>query len=110
MISHLLVIGLLWSAQPGNVNRARQSYSACLGTLLKANLEEGVTPDAFESTLALACKVEEAAFRHASVTQDVAVGNGRAAAEQNAVFEIADMIDNIKQRYRDYIQTNAEPR
>lgn len=110
MIAHLLMVGMLWSAQHPNVNSARQGFSACLGTLLRGNLRERVVPDAFESSLAQACKAEEAAFRHAVVTQAVAAGASRAAAEQNAQFEITDMIDNTKQRYRDYVETNTEPR
>ena len=110
MISHLLIIAMLWAAQPPNVNQARQGYSVCLSTVLRTRLRERVAPDAFESSLAEACKAEESAFRNASVATDVAMGSARAAAEENAQFEISDMIDNTKQRYRDYFESNTQPR
>ena len=110
MIAHLMVIGLLWSAQSANLNSARQNYTGCLGILLRASLKERVPSGAFESTLDQACKAEEAAYRLASITHAVTVGTSRAVAEQNAEFEIAEIIDNTKQRYRDYRETNTEPR
>jgi len=111
MISHVLMFVLLAGpAQVNNLNQARQTYSGCLSTLLKTNLKDRIAPDAFETTLAQSCKAEETAFRNASISTDVSMGTSRASAEQNASFEITDMVDNTKQRYKDYIETNTEPR
>ena len=110
MISHVLMFALLAAAPQVNINQARQTYSGCLGSLLRNNLNERVAPDAFETTLASSCKAEETAFRQAVVSADVAIGTSRASAEQNATFEITDMVDNTKQRYKDYVETNTQPR
>ena len=113
MISHVLAFLLLAAPGPINLNQlnqARQTYSGCLSTLLKSNLKERVAPDAFETTLTASCKAEESAFRTASISTDVAMGTSRTSAEQNASFEITDMVDNTKQRYKDYVETNTEPR
>ena len=113
MISHVLAFVLLAAPSPANLNQlnqARQTYSGCLSTLLKTNLKDRVAPDAFETTLAGACKAEETAFRTAAISTDVAMGTSRTSAEENARFEITDMVDNTKQRYKDYVETNTEPR
>ncbi len=110
MISHVLMFALLAAPSPAALNQARQTYSGCLSTLLKTNLKERVAPDAFETSLATACKGEETAFRTASVSLDVANGTSRTSAEQSANFDITDIVENTKQRYKDYVETNTEPR
>jgi hypothetical protein len=110
MISQVLLFVLLAAPPVANLNQARQTYSACLSTLMKSNLKEKVAPDAFDTTLSSACKAEEATFRSASVSTDVAMGVKRADAEQTANLDITDIVDNTKQRYKDYIETNTEPR
>ena len=110
MISPVLMFALLAAPSPANLNQARQSYSACLSTVMKTNLKDRVAPDAFETTLATACKGEEAAFRTASISLDVASGTSRTSAEQSASFDITDIVENTKERYKTYIDTNTEPR
>jgi hypothetical protein len=97
-------------AKQASLAQARQTYSGCLSTLLKTNLKDRVAPDAFETTLAQSCKTEESAFRNASVTTDVSMGTSRASAEESATFDITDIVDNTKQRYKDYVETNTQPR
>ncbi|HEV2747862.1 MAG TPA: hypothetical protein VGW34_11260 [Allosphingosinicella sp.] len=111
MILQVLLFALLAGAPPaGNLSQARQAYSGCLGMLLKSNLKERTASDLFEARLAQSCKAEEAAFRKASVAAAVATGASRAGAEQDASLEITDMLDNVKQRYKDYTETDSEPR
>ena len=112
MISHVLALLLLAAPAQANfnqLNQARKSYSGCLSTLMKSNLKEKKATDAFETTLSASCKAEETAFRSASISTDVAMGTSRTSAEQNASFEVTDMVDNTKQRYKDYLETNTEP-
>ena len=110
MISHVLMFVLLAAPTPAALNQARQTYSGCLSTLLKSNLKERIAPDTFATSLATACKGEETAFRTASVSLDVANGTSRTSAEQSANFDITDIVENTKQRYKDYVETNTEPR
>jgi hypothetical protein len=110
MISSALLILLLAAPSANSLNQARQGYSACLGAQLRDNLRQHIETSAFESLIAGSCKAEEAAFREAAVATDVAAGTSRASAEQNAAFEISDLLDTTKQRYRDYLETNTQPR
>lgn len=106
-----LLLSILLAANPvQSLNQARQAYAGSLGNLLRADLKERIASEAFETRLASSCSAEQMAFRNASVAADVALGTSRATAEQNANFEITDMLDNTKQRYRDYLETNTEPR
>lgn len=115
MISPMLIITLLASAAPPAVNQAnlaqaRTAYSRCLSGLLRTNLKDKVAPDAFEATLTNSCKTEEATFRRAVVTTDVATGTSRASAEQGANFEIGDIVANTKANYQGYLETDTLPR
>jgi hypothetical protein len=117
MISHVLVFVLMAAAPPSGLQakltslvQARQGYAGCLGTLLRSNLKEKVDPDAFNTAVGGSCKTEEATFRNAAVTADVAAGTSRATAEQGANFEITDMLTNTKERYKDYVDSHTEPR
>lgn len=117
MISHVLMFVLLAApsqaslqAKQTSLVQARQGYSGCLGTLLRTNLKDRVAPDAFETTLANSCKTEEATFRNASISTDLSMGTSRASAEESANFEISDMVTNTKERYKDYVETNTQPR
>ena len=110
MISHVLMFVVLAAPTPATLNQARQTYSGCLSTLLKTNLKERKAPDAFETVLAGSCKAEETAFRTASISLDVSMGTSRTSAEQSATFDITDIVENTKQRYKDYLETNTEPR
>ncbi len=114
MISSAIIFVLLAAAPPAvnqaNLAQARQTYSRCLSGLLRTNLKDKVAPDAFEATLTNSCKVEEAAFRQAVVTTDVATGTSRASAEQGANFEIGDIRANTKENYKGYLETDSLPR
>jgi hypothetical protein len=99
MISQVLLVTLLASAQ-GNIATARTSYSKCLGGFARAQMKEGADAAAFETKLATACKVEEAAFRSASVATDVAAKIARATAERNAQEEIGYIHENAVETFR----------
>ena len=99
MISQVLLIALMASAQ-GNLASARTSYSRCLGSFTRAQVKEGVETAAFEAKLATACKMEEAAFRTASVATDVSAKIARATAERNAQEEIGYIHENAVETFK----------
>jgi hypothetical protein len=99
MISQVLLVALLASAQ-GNIATARTSYSKCLGGFARAQMKEGADAASFETKLATACKVEEAAFRSASVATDVAAKIARATAERNAAEEIGYIHENAVETFK----------
>lgn len=99
MISHVLLVALLASAQ-GNLAYARTSYSKCLGSFTRAQVRERVEEAAFTAKLATACKAEEAAFRAASVSTDLAAKIARATAERNAQEEIGYIHENAIETFK----------
>jgi hypothetical protein len=99
MISQVLLAALLASAQ-GNLAAARTTYSKCLGSFTRAQVKERVEAAAFEAKIATACKMEEAAFRAASVATDVAAKIARAAAERNAQEEIGYIHENAVETFK----------
>jgi len=107
MISQVLLIALLASAQ-GNLASARTAYTKCLGGFARAQIKEGVKEEAaFQTSLAGACKAEEAAFRAASVATDVASKIARATAERNATEEIGYIHENAVETFKASIETPA---
>ncbi|MFL6845655.1 MAG: hypothetical protein ACJ8ER_12325 [Allosphingosinicella sp.] len=108
MISQVLLSALLLVVQ-GNLATARSTYSKCLGSFTRAQVKEGADAAAFEAKLATACKVEEAAFRSASVATDVAAKIARATAEQNATEEIGYIHENAVETFKDSLEVAAAP-
>jgi hypothetical protein len=108
MISQVLLSALLLVVQ-GNLATARSTYSKCLGSFTRAQVKEGADATAFEAKLATACKVEEAAFRSASVATDVAAKIARATAEQNATEEIGYIHENAVETFKDSVEAAAAP-
>jgi hypothetical protein len=99
MISQVLLIALMASAQ-GNLASARTSYSRCLGSFTRAQVKEGAEAAVFEAKLATACKMEEAAFRSASVATDISAKIARATAERNAQEEIGYIHENAIETFK----------
>jgi hypothetical protein len=106
MISQVLLIALLASAQ-GNLASARTAYSKCLGGFARAQVKEGADEAAFQAKLATACKAEEAAFRSASISTDVAAKIARATAERNATEEIGYIHENAVETFKASLPAEA---
>ena len=99
MISQVLLIALMASAQ-GNLASARTSYSKCLGAFAREQVKAGSDEAAFQAKLATACKMEEAAFRSASIATDLASKIARATAERNATDEIGYIHENAVETFK----------
>ena len=104
MISSLIAMTLAAAApgpSPDAIARARKAYSACLSGFMKKSIKDGAEASAFETGLAPACATQEQAFRAAVISADTAAGIKRAAAEENAKFEIDDLLNNTKEMFKD---------
>jgi hypothetical protein len=114
MISPLLLLALAApahsSAPPPNPNVQRQAFTHCLVEMLASDLHAHTAVDAFKAKLDTICKVEAEAFRQASVRADIAVGIKAAAAQDNAVSEIKDIVETQSERYKSYFETNTTPK
>lgn len=104
MISQVLLIALMASAQ-GNLASARTSYSKCLGGFAREQVKAGLDEAAFQAKLATACKMEEAAFRSASVAIDVSAKIAKATAERNATEEIGYIHENAVETFKASLPT-----
>jgi hypothetical protein len=112
MISSVLAMALAAAApgpSPDAIARARKAYSACLTGFMKKGLKDGMEEAAFEAGVGPACAAQEQAFRGAVIAADTAAGLKRAAAEENAGFEIDDMLANTKEMYKGYKASNTSP-
>lgn len=113
MILPALALLLLAAAPAGaqhNMAQARQAYSQCLGAMLRADLKAKVELPAFEAKVATACSAQADSFKRIVVAADVASGLSRASAEQGVNEEIASFREGSVERYRDYLESNTEPR
>ena len=110
MISSVLAMALA-AAAPGSPSdglaRARRDYSSCLSGFMKKGLKDKMDLDAFGAALGPACAAQEQAFRSAAISVDTAAGIKRAAAEENARMEVADMLANAKEKFEVYKSSNT---
>lgn len=72
---------------------------ACLSAFARERAEQRLTKEAFDTTLATACKTEEAAFRKLSVDFDVSRGIGRKTSEEGVRDEISDIQIGARERF-----------
>jgi hypothetical protein len=113
MIPHVLLSMMMAapaSAPPPNPQVQRQAFTHCIAELLATDLHANTAVDAFRAKLSGVCQAEAEAFRQASVRADIAVGIKPAAAQENAVSEIKDIIDTQGERYKSYFETKTFPK
>ena len=102
MISSVLALMLMAAPSPEAVARARNDYNGCLTALMNKSLKDDTTVDAFKASLGPACAAKEQAFRTIVIAVDTAAGIKRADADENAAFEIEDMVANTLETFRGY--------
>jgi hypothetical protein len=99
MFSSLLV--LLLMLVPAGASTPRKAFYSCFGDFVSASTEKKLSQQDFDSQLAGACTSERQAFRNSVVASDVARGISRKTSEQGVSDEIADYINEVKDRFRD---------
>lgn len=105
MLSFALALAAM--VQTDAINSARQAYSACLRDYVTTSMEGGMTPDAFEASIAGQCADRSAAFREALIQRDVRAGGARARAEEDAQMMMEDMRVNFIDLYRGEMEAAA---
>lgn len=110
MISGLLALAASAAAlQADPFNDARRAYSDCLRDHMRAQLEQGVDPAAFEASLGDQCTDRAAAYTAALVQRDTRTGGNRARAEEDARMTMEDMRATTVEYYSDYHSNNSRP-
>jgi len=108
MISIALATALALS-QGNPTIQPRKNYADCLSKYYKSKQSETMEPAAFTAAMKAACASPEAAFTRALVDYDIKMGSKRAAAEENAAFDIEGYLTNISENYADQ-QAAKKPR
>ncbi len=109
MLSSLLALAAAAvSMQADPVNSARQAYSDCLRSYMRAQLEQRAEPAAFEAAIANQCADRATAFTSVLVQRDARSGN-RARAEEDARMTMEEIRATTVEYYTDYHSSNTMP-
>jgi hypothetical protein len=104
-----ILLPLLLVAAPISVDAARNDYGKCMRQFTTASLKADKTEIEFNAGLRDACTTQEAAYREAIIRVDKLDGFTQKEAEQDAEEQILDYLDNFKEKYVDYRETNTAP-
>ncbi len=91
------------------VNNARQAYNDCLRAFMRAELDQGTEPAAFEAALSGQCAQQGSAFTAALVQRDLKSGGKRNQAEEDARMTMEDIRATTVEYFSDYHSTNSRP-
>ncbi len=110
MLSSLLALAAAAvSMQADPVNSARQAYSDCLRSYMRAQLEQRAEPAAFEAAIANQCADRATAFTSVLVQRDARSAGNRARAEEDARMTMEEIRATTVEYYTDYHSSNTMP-
>jgi hypothetical protein len=89
------------AAAPAAPSQERRAFGQCLAKFVHDKLETKMDAAAFKTAAKAACATQQAAFRTAWVTYDVAMRSKRSDAEENADSQIEDYLQNSADSYAD---------
>ena len=93
-------VAMLLSMQASDTTRAsREAFNRCLGRFVDAAMEAGKTQAEWDAAFPNACSAEQAAYRTAIITRDMASRSTRGGAEEAANLEIEDARFNFNDRF-----------
>lgn len=91
-------------APPAPPAAERRAYGSCLAKFRTAKVNDKLGADAYKKAAQTACAPQEAAFRAAWISYDVAMRTKRADAEENAAQQVEDYLQNSTE---DYVQSTT---
>ncbi|MEY4270436.1 MAG: hypothetical protein RLZZ58_1652 [Pseudomonadota bacterium] len=100
---------LLLAAAPVSVDAARNDYGKCLRDFTRVSLKADKVEVEFNAGLRDACTEKEAVYRDAIIRVDRQDGFTQKEADEDAEEQIVDYLDNFKEKYVDYRETNTGP-
>ena len=100
MITFVLALALA-APNPSSIDAPRRAFASCLKTFESNQMRAKVAADAYSAAVKAACPTEAQALSDALVKYDVAMGNKRAAAQENAQRDVDDYRLTSEERYRD---------
>jgi hypothetical protein len=100
MITFVLALALA-APNPSSIDAPRRAFASCLKTFESNQMRAKVAAEAYSTAVKAACPTEAQALSDALVKYDVAMGNKRAAAQENAQRDVDDYRLTSEERYRD---------
>lgn len=100
MITLVLALALA-APNPTSIDAPRNAFRACLKTFESNQMRAKVGAEAYATAVKGACPTEAQALSDALVKYDVAMGNKRTAALENAQRDVEDYRLTSEERYRD---------
>ena len=100
MITFVLALALA-APNPSSIDAPRRAFASCLKTFESNQMRAKVAADAYSTAVKATCPTEAQALSDALVKYDVAMGNKRAAAQENAQRDVDDYRLTSEERYRD---------
>ena len=100
MITLVLALALA-APNPTSIDAPRNAFRACLKTFESSQMRANVAADAYAAAVKGACTTEAQALSDALIKYDVAMGNKRTAAQENAQRDVEDYRLTSEERYRD---------
>ena len=100
MITLVLALALA-APNPASIDAPRNAFRACLKSFESNQMRANVAADAYSAAVKSACPTEAQALSDALIKYDVAMGNKRTAAQENAQRDVEDYRLTSEERYRD---------
>ena len=100
MITFVLALALA-APNPSSIDAPRNAFRACLKTFESNQMKAKVDAAAYASAVKSACPTEAQALTDALIKYDVAMGNKRTSAQENAQRDVDDYRLTSEERYRD---------
>lgn len=104
-----MLAAALAAQSTGTLDKARGDYLKCMRVLLHESVKAKMPDAEFSMAVTSTCATEQAAFHAAVVALDRADGIKPADAKENADMQVADYIDNFKEKFADHIESGTVP-
>ena len=109
MIVTSLAALLLAAAPALDPLATRKAFLACLDDTVIENLDKKTPADDWEKAAIAACKSRQDAWNAATLAADAADKIPAKQSQADFDEQLADFIDNKKDLYGDYLQSNSRP-
>ncbi|MEA3001237.1 MAG: hypothetical protein QOH81_25 [Sphingomonadales bacterium] len=95
----VIALAMTMAASPVAPSQERKAFGTCLSKFVHDKLEAKMDAVAFRAAAKAACAVQEAAFRNAWISYDVAMKSSRSEAAENAAAQVDDYFQNSTDTY-----------
>jgi hypothetical protein len=110
MLGTTIVFAAALAAQSaGTLDKARGDYLKCMRGFLHESVKAKMPDAEFNMAVTTACQTDQTAFHAAVIALDRADGVKPADAKENADMQVADYVENFKEKFADHIESNTVP-